>query len=212
LWTGVVSLQGNTGAMRVAMRDGAVSKLAPVPAEYAEGLAYSFPYSVALRSGDTLLVGYAGHHRVFLHHDDGRVDSLVVPSRLRRGVPEDILQRLQARQYGDTLPENVVSTLARIGRLADGSVVLVHYDVTFDPRNADGASVAGWLTVLDPRFERACTDASLPLAASTLPSLAFRGDTLFALEHLIGDAEAVPVLRAWTISTEGCDWMPVTRG
>ncbi len=108
--------------------------------------------------------------------------------------------------------ENFVSSLHRAERLADGSVALVHYDVTFDQRKPDEVGVAAWLTVLDPRFERACTDASLPLAASTVPSLAFRGDTLFALEHVIGDAEAVPVLRAWTISTEGCDWMPVTRG
>src|SRR5690606_34503527 len=78
IWAGVVSLQGNTGAMRVAVPDGAIGRVAPVPAEYAQGLAYAFPYSVALRFADTLMVGYAGHHRVFLHHDDGRVDSLAV--------------------------------------------------------------------------------------------------------------------------------------
>ncbi|HEY0970377.1 MAG TPA: hypothetical protein VGE02_05310 [Gemmatimonadales bacterium] len=214
IWMGVVSLQGNTGAMRVAVRDGAVSKLAPAPAEYAEGLAHSFPYSVALRFADTLLVGYSGHHRIFLHHDDRRVDSLVVPHRLRRGVPPDLLARAKAGEYrGEGLGmENFVSSLSRAERLADGFVALVHYDVHFDQRKPEGAEVDAWLTVLDPTFERACTDARLPLVERALPSLAFRGDTLFALEHVIGDERAVPVLRAYVISTDRCDWLPVERG
>lgn len=212
IWTGVVSLNGNTGALRVTLADGRVEKLAPVPAEYANGLAYSFPYSVALRSGDALLVGYAGDHRVFRHHDDGSVDSIAVPARLRRGVPPDILRRLTAREYGSELPENVVSTLSRMWRLADGSVALVHYDVSFDPRGDEPAEVVAWLTVLDPSFERVCTDARLPLIDPALPSLAFRGDTLFALEHVIGEGSAEPVLRAFRISTAGCEWMAVARG
>lgn len=215
LWFGVVSLVDSTGAMRLVARQGEATKHAPFPAEYAAGLAYSFPYSIALRFGDTLLVGYAGHHRVFLHHDDGRVDSLVVPDRVRRGVPPDLLEQLRSRRGrpdADVGPENLVSSLMRGARLSDGSVALVHYDVEFDGRANEAARVDAWLTVLDPTFSRACVDATLPLAERALPSLAFRGDTLFVLEHVIDDVRALPVLRAHVISTRGCAWLPVPRG
>jgi hypothetical protein len=213
LWFGVVSLTDSTGAMRLVARQGTVTKHASYPAEYAAGLAYSFPYSVALRFGDTLLVGYSGHHRVFLHHDGGRVDSLVVPARRRRGVPPDLLEQLQARRGrpgADVGPENLVSSLMRGARLSDGSFALVHYDVEFDGREA--AKVDAWLTVLDPSFTRACVDAPLPLSERALPSLAFRGDTLFVLEHVIDEVQALPMLRAYAIATAGCAWMAVERG
>lgn len=214
LWAGVVSVRDSSGAMRLMLPDGQVQKLAPMPADYRAGLAQSFPYSVALRFGDTLFVGYAGDHRVYLHHDRGAVDSLAVPSRLRRGVPADLLRRARAGEYrspGLGL-ENFVSSLTLAGRLADGSVALVHYDVEFDQRGDEPAEVVAWLTVLDPRLARACTDARLPLIDPALPSLAFRGDTLFALEHVIGEGSAVPVLRAFRVSTEGCEWAAVARG
>jgi hypothetical protein len=217
LWFGVVSLRDGTGAMRLLAREARearLDKLAPVPVEYSEGkLGYPFPYSVALRFGDTLLVGYAGHHRAFLHHDDGRVDSLVVPRRQRRGVPADLLQQVRGgldREAGRGL-ENYVSSLARGARLADGSIALVHYDVEFDPGVGDPATVDAWVTVLDPTFGHACVDAPLRLAERSLPSLAFRGDTLFALEHVITGERAVPVLRAFVISTARCAWLPIAR-
>jgi hypothetical protein len=214
LWIGVVSVRDGTGAMRLVAGQSRLDRLAPVPAEYREGLGHSLPYSVALRFGDTLFVGYGGHHRVFLHHDDGRVDSLVVPRRRRRGVPVDLLQQARAglatRTDGKGL-ENYVSTLMRGARLSDGSVALVYYDVEFDQGGGTPASVDTWITVVDPAFARACVDARLRLSERSLPSLAFRGDTLFALEHVITGSETVPVLRAIVISTAGCDWLPVAR-
>ncbi|HEX3158024.1 MAG TPA: hypothetical protein VHQ45_05880, partial [Gemmatimonadaceae bacterium] len=93
----------------------------------------------------------------------------------------------------------------------DGSVALVHYDVDFDPGRGAPAAVDAWITVLDPTFARACVDAPLRLTERSVPSLAFRGDTLFALEHVIGGERAVPVLRAFVISTAGCDWRPILR-
>ena len=214
LWLGVVSLGGRTGAMRLALPGGAPERLAPMPAEYVEGLAYSAPYSLALRLGDTLLVGYAAHHRVFLHHAGG-VDSLILPSRLRRGVPPDLLAQIKAgleRREPAKAVESYVSTLSRAARLPDGSVALVHYDVEFDHTTGAPADADAWLTVLAPDFRRACVDAPLPLAERSLPSLAFRGDTLFVLEQPITGDRTVPVLRPLAISTAGCAWLPVERG
>lgn len=215
VWAGVVSLQEMTGAMRVTAGEESVRHAGAVPAEYAQGLAHGFPYSVALRSEDALLVGYSGHHRIFVHHDDGRVDSIPLPSRARRGVPPDLLARAMAGEYRQAGlgMENFVSSLHRAARTADGSLALVHYDVTFDQGAAsEPAEVDAWLTVLDPALERACTDARIPLAERSLPSLAFRGDTLFALEQVVSEAGATPMLRAYLVSTDGCAWMEVGRG
>lgn len=215
VWAGAVSLREMTGAMRVTAGEGTVGHVGAVPAEYAQGLAHAFPYSVALRGDDGLLVGYSGHHRMFVHHDDGRVDSIPVPSRLRRGVPPDLLARAMAGEYREAGlgMENFVSSLHRAARTANGALALVHYDVTFDQSAPnEPAAVDAWLTVLDPALERACTDARIPLAERSLPSLAFRGDTLYALEQVVGDEGATPVLRAYLMSTDGCEWMEVGRG
>lgn len=212
VWLGVVSLTGNTGAMRVARGDSLPHRMAPVPAEYAAGLGFAYPTSVALRAADALLVGYAGDRRIYLHHDGGAVDTVEVPRRLRRGVPPDILDRLMAqRGKADAVPsENMVSTLARMVWLADGSVALVHYDVDFDVGSDAPATTDLWLTVLDRDLGRACVDASLPQLGRGLPSLAFRGDTLYTLEQVVEGERAEPVLRSYVISTSGCGWMPTT--
>lgn len=217
IWTGVVSLQSQTGALRLQLADGALEKLAPAPAEYARGLGHSFPYSVALRRGDSLVVGYAGHHRLFVHHAGGTVDSLVVPRLERRGVPPDFLARVEAGEYRDQQQrglglENVVSSLHRLEPLPGGRLALVHHDVDFSQRGDAPAEVAAWLTVLHPSLARACTDARIPLDEPGLPSLAFRGDTLFVLEQVVRGERAVPVVRAWLISTDRCAWLPVPRG
>jgi hypothetical protein len=108
--------------------------------------------------------------------------------------------------------ENYVSSLSRAARLANGSIAIVDYDVEFDQRSGTPATADGWVTVLDPTFRRACVDAPLPLASPSLPSLSFRGDTLFTLEHVIAGTRSTPVVRAFAISTADCTWMPVERG
>lgn len=213
VWLGAVSVATNTGAMRIAPRDTQSRRFAPLPAEYVAGLARVYPYSVALRGDDALLVGYAGDHRLFVQHDDGRVDTLTVPGRRRRGVPPDILQQVMA-QYGKpgaVASENLVSTLSRMAWLTGGSLALVHYDVSFDPGSGAPATTEVWLTVLDRDLSRACVDAPLTRAEPALPSMAFRGDTVFTLEQALQGEHAVPVLRSFAISTGGCAWMPVSR-
>jgi len=206
VWLGAVSIATNTGAMRIAPGDTRSLRLAPLPAQYVAGLARFLPFSVALRSHSALLVGYSGDGHLFDHHDDGVVDTLAVPRRLRRGVPPDLLERL-----GEVGSENLVSILARMAWLADGSLALVHYDVSFDPAADAPATTDVWLTVVDRDPRRACVDAQLPGTEKSLPSLAFRGDTVYTLVQELRGEQAVPVLRSYAISTAGCAWMPMER-
>lgn len=208
LWSGIVSLADSTGAMRIVPGSGAIEKLAPVPAEYAAGLAYSLPFAIALRLDDGLLLNYAGDYRLFLHRDDGGIDTLPLPKRLRRGTPPDLLARATRGEYRDAGGfENVVSVPAHAARLPDGSLALVHSDVTFSQTAHSPARAEVWLTVVDSTHERACVDASLPRSDHGLPSLTFRGDTLFLLDQVITADRATPVLRAFVVSTAGCAWM-----
>ena len=59
--------------------------------------------------------------------------------------------------------------------------------------------------------EIAATGPLVALAERSLPSLAFRGDTLFTLEHAITGERSVPLLRAFVISSDRCAWTPVER-
>ena len=210
LWTGVVSLADSTGAMRILPRTGAIGKLAPIPADYAAGLAYSLPFAVALRLDDGVLVNYAGDHRLFLHRDDGGIDTIPLPKRLRRSTPPDLLARAMRGEYRDVGGlENVVSMPARAARLTDGTIALLHGDVDFSQAGHRPPEADVWLTVLDPAQRRACVDAPLGRADRGLPSLAFRGDTLFVLDQVIAGDRATPVLRSFLVSTAGCAWMGV---
>lgn len=143
------------------------------------------------------------------------MDSLVVPRRLRRGVPVDLLEQWRGgltRREPWTGAESYVSIPTRAARLSDGTIALVHYDPNFDVRASRPATADVWLTVVDRTFERACVDARLPMAEASLPSLAFRGDTVFVPEHAIANVRDVPALQAYTISAAECAWLPVGRG
>ncbi|HEU4630882.1 MAG TPA: hypothetical protein VFS08_14120 [Gemmatimonadaceae bacterium] len=212
LWAGVVSLADSTGVMRIVPRTGAIEKLARVPLDYTAGLAHSLPFAIALRLGDGVLVNYAGDHRLFLHRDDGGIDSIPLPKRLRRGTPPDLLARAMRGEYREAGGfENVVSMPARVARLTDGTIALLHSDVDFSQTEHRPPRADVWLTVLDAANERACVDAPLPRSDHGLPSLTFRGDTLFLLDQVIGADRATPVLRSFVVSTAGCAWMAVAH-
>ncbi len=218
IWVGVVGLRNLTGVRRVPLDGGAVVSSVPHPAEFSTegGVHWSLPYNVALRFGDTTLVTYAATHRTFLRRDDGGVDTLIVPNRLRRGVPVDIAERLKAGAYRD-LPygaEGAISLPLAAHRLPNGSIALVYMDAhfpdDFDVETGDGIAYRSYLTVIRPDFTAACVDAPVPTSdPSTIPALAFHGDTLSVLEQRIAGDQAVPTIVSYRVSTNGCTWQSI---
>ncbi len=221
IWMGAVGLRNGMGVMHVSSGDGALGRSVPHPREFADegGLHWSLPFAIALRLEDATLVAYAGHHRTILHRDDGSMDSLLVPSPRRRGVPADLASRAATGAYRETLGglEGAVSLPVRAHQLPDGSLALVHVDIEVspdaDPSTGRGARYRAFLTVIRSDFAAACVDAPIPAGeGSSLPGLAFHGDTLSVLEQRIVDDRAVPVLSSYRIDLRGCQWMPVGRG
>lgn len=197
-----------SGVRRVSLSTGDVTPLAPLPDEFSEGgpLGGIFPGVSFAGWADTLVVGYEPLNFILVTVRRQAVDTVQVPNRLRRGVPEDpegaIIDALNAGPYSRVF--GVLSTLRGIHRRSDGSFILVHFD--HRPEGPPVTSKA-FVTVLSADRRRACVDAVVPLGPAAQPAVGFDGDKLLVLEQIISGGEAVPVLRSFQVDTEGCRWI-----
>lgn len=210
-WLGLQNLERGTGVGRWDLKNDSIAYLVSLPEEYTASrpLAGIFNLVSLARWGDTLAVGFAGSNELYLYTSSGKpVDTVTVPARRRRSVPEDITSRLEEMSFPEMF--SAFSPLFNLARLSDGRVALVHYD-----QNITGRAISAdvYVTVLSADRRRACVDQKLPVTRDMQPRTAFRGDTLFVLEQKVADqTHATTSITGYLLSSDSCRWVEVEQG
>lgn len=210
-WISGARYGDDTGVRRVDLVTGDEGAgVAPLPADFAHGdpLGGIFPMVSFTRWADTLLVGYEPTDQLLVVTVAGAVaDTVNVPARARRGVPDDaaaaLLDAMRRGPYNRVF--GVLSALRAMHRRSDGSTLLVHFDSR--PEGPPVTSQA-FVTVLSADRTRACVDAPVPLSPEAQPAVGFQGDDLLVLEQVIRGGDAVPVLRRIAVEAGDCAWVP----
>lgn len=210
------------GAFSVTMwlpNEDLVRPLWPVPDVYrnhphyfaASGLTTSLA-----RWRDRWLLGYGSLPSVYLVDlEDGYVDSLRIPVRRRRPIPENIVEIVETRPEAEKRAS--LSVLRYIFQRLDGYYVVVHSD----PHLAGTwPSVEIWadyyVSSLSHDLEQACVDEPLPLGTRVHALFASRADTLFVLYQRIlgGDVAGKPRAETWIklllVDLNHCAWLETT--
>lgn len=133
----------------------------------------------------------------------GMVD---VPVRARRGKPADLLEQ----QSGVTDPRRLVGSVdGALGRLRDGTIVILNMDVTFaDAMPPIPSEIKYYVSLLSKDLSKACVDLPVPHdPAATGPWPTFdQGDLLITAEHIEADSVRT-VLYRYGVDTDDCDWI-----
>jgi hypothetical protein len=208
VWVSGIRYSSRTGLRRFVLGEDRQEYLVSLPAEFVEKgpLGGIFPVVSFALWADTVVVGFEPLNELFLFTRDGTaLDTLEVPVRQRRGVPDDpteaLLEAMRRGPYSEVF--GVLSRLVAVHRQRDGSIVLVHLDSR--PEGPPVTSEA-FVTILAPDRQSACVDAVLPLGPAAQPALGFEEDHLLVLEQVLVGLEAVPVLRKFRIDTSVCTW------
>jgi hypothetical protein len=211
VWFGSLNGARQTGLAIWSPAAESVRYLAPWPASYRQSPALAGINTGVLvaADGERIAYSFSGTDDVILLHPNGeRRGAVQVPRRARRGVPADIVERMRrkARDYPSLFAAN--SVLFGLGWRTDGGLSLVHHDQVID-----GTRIRAkvFVSVLSPDMAKACVDAAVPVSEDSQPISSLRGDTLFVLQQmLVSDTTAVPNLRAYTIDTTACSWVPTS--
>ena len=210
IWLGAMSLVRNTSI--AALRAGAdtFEYLIPLPPEYQSmrWLAGTFPGARVAAWGDTLLVGMTGSDVLRIFTTDGRpVGRMLVPTRIRRGVPPDLEREFEHHHETQQDWVQLLSALIGLFRRSDGEFVLVHADY----------EIAGRLTTADlfvttiaPDRRHACVDTKLPVSYDAAPVVTFRADTLYVLDRrVVSDTSVETRITAYGVEGSACQRMDV---
>lgn len=209
IWMGLQDAVRRTGAAHWTPRDGRTRHFAAFPSEYlrSQPLAGIFNGVFVDRWADTAAVGFQGSDRVVLVHDQrGAIDTLTIPVARRRGVPADIVERLERVDFPEMFRS--ASFLFDLKRLSDGRLAAIHYDQEIDGR---AITSTPYLSVSSPDRRSWCVDGLLPFSRDAQPQTAFRGDTLFVLDQVLEGEAATTRIRAFALDLSGCTWSPATR-
>ena len=161
---------------------------------------------------DTMLAAMSGLNEAYLATTDGRVlDTLHVPAVRRRGVPDDIQQRMDdwgSRSSGFEFG----SILRGFHRLGRGETVVIHHDEVLEGVQPTG-TISGdvYVTVVAPDRKTACVDGLVPHWTEMRAVHTVARDTLFLLDRRLNASEdgLETLVRAYRIDTAGCTWLPV---
>jgi hypothetical protein len=209
-WMGMQNSTHGTAVARWDLDSDHVRYMIPLPREYRESqpLAGIFSSVFVVPWADTLLVGYAGSDDLQLATQEGAlVDTVRLPVRARRGVPEDIVRRLPKLQWPEMIAS--ASSLFGLARLPDGQFGAVHLDQVV---NGNSFTAEGFVSVLSADRRTACVDGMLPLTKDTSPRVLFRGDTLFVLQQRLTEAERPETsITGFVLNTDHCRWLTVDR-
>lgn len=206
VWIGAQNPERNTGVVRWDLRADTLDYVVARPREYTESphLAGIFTGASVAPWSDTLLVGFSGSNKLFLTSESGEVlDTIDIPTRRRRGVPDDVVRRLD--EVSSSFPEmfSLISALFHMHRLPNGDFALVHHDQEIDGRLIT-ADV--YVSLLSRDRTRACVDIPVPVSKDAQPIPAFRGDTLFVMEQRVEEQSTSTIVKAYRIRGTSCEW------
>jgi hypothetical protein len=140
------------------------------------------------------------------------VDSLGLPSRLRKGVPTDVEVRLlratAEEQFG------MVSSLWGLYPLPSRALLLAHLDLTLHPgfrfpvRAGERLPIHRRLFISTVSLDRraVCPDAEIPISGEVTPALSMRGDTLLVLDQSSDTPDAPLVILKFRVRDDHCRW------
>ena len=164
---------------------------------------------------DTMLVGTVAENELYLATwDDRMLDTLHLPRVRRRGVPNDVQERIDDPSDQVSFKERMemLSTLEGLYRMPDGSTVAVHHDGIIDGEPPMVEFLAEvYVTVLSPDRRTACVDGAVQFANQLRTQIAAARDTLFLLDRTLtalGDTMK-SWIRVYEIDTSPCGWLPV---
>lgn len=209
IWLGAMSLGRKTSVAALRASADSFEYLIPLPPEYLRmpWLAGTFPGARVAAWRDTLLVGMTASDVLRLFTADGRlVDSVVVPVRVRRGVPPDIERQFERHHRTQRDWVRLTSALLGLFRQSDGAFVLVHgdYDIVGPLTTADL-----FVTTLAPDRQHACVDTRLLVSHDAAPLVTFRADTLYVLDRqVVSDTALETRITAYGVDGSRCH--PVT--
>lgn len=207
-WLGIQNATRGTSVARWDLNADSVQYLVPLPKAYRESppLAGIYNSVFVVPWSDSLLVGFQGSSDFYVATTRGAVlDTVQIPVRVRRGVPDDFPTRMKTMQW----PEMVAgaSGLFALSRLTDGRIAAVHLDQVVTGRSF---TADGFITVLSADRRRACVDGRITLGKDAPPRLLFRGDTLFVLQQrLVQGEKAETTITGLVVNTDDCRWIPV---
>ena len=164
---------------------------------------------------DTMLVGTVAENELYLATwDDRMLDTLHLPRARRRGVPDDVQERVDdpSNQVSFKDRMEMLSTLEGLYRMPDGSTVAVHHDGIVDGEPPMVEFLAEvYVTVLSPDRRTACVDGPVEFANQLRTQITAARDTLFLLDRTltaVGDTMK-SWIRVYEIDTSRCGWLPV---
>jgi hypothetical protein len=209
VWLGLQNAESRTGAAHWSAGTDTFRHFAGLPLTYRQSQPLAGIYTgVSVTSwADTVLVGYQGSDDLVLFSTGGHtLDTLRVPVARRRGVPADIVARLEKLQFPEMF--RTASFLFAARRLPSGELGLVHFDQEIEGRSITSTV---YVSALSADLRRACVDALLPATPDAQPHVSFRGDTLFVLEQRLDPVSDRPVttISAHRVSTRRCRWIPL---
>lgn len=164
-----------------------------------------------------ILVGFAAlNDLVSWDRALGVVDTLIIPSRLRRGVPQEALKsyfRKQGFRFERALES--ISILDGVWARPNGQVVLVHMDASavMSGRRLTAVSAKPYVSLLSAQLDAACIDHPMAVPAHARPGVHVRGDTLYLIDQRWEEgpptSKALTVLRRFLIDDSECEWVPL---
>ncbi len=189
-----------------------------MPVEYSRFSELEVSSDVRVTSvGNRLVAGYPPFNWIAVWDPRrGAPDTIPIPRRLRRGIPEGVYEKYFVRERWDFNQSlRRVSLLEGVWSLPDGKVVAVHMDVFPEVERGRVVHVAGkaFLSLVDLETRRACVDAPIPAAAGTMPVVTVTGGRLYVLEQVVIEGpkpEARSYVRTYTIDSSPCDWVPIS--
>jgi hypothetical protein len=209
VWLGAVAMASKTGVARWLLRTDEISSLVPIPRVYEQvpELSGTHPIAHLERWLDTMLVGFSGHHALYLTRGDGGViDSLDIPYSRRRGVPRNLGELFTQNKSAEAY-FSLSSLLSGIHRNADSTTTLVYFDQLLRGR---ALSAVGYVTLLSADRRSACVDGQIPVADGIAPRVAFSGDTIVVLAQHAVELRGQTTAYWFVADVAGCKWIPTT--
>jgi len=180
------------------------------PSGYVGRFAAFFSMGVVVAWPDTIMSAMGGLNEIFLSTWDGEVvDTLDPPAIRRRGVPDDIQERLDDPGFRGS-PHAISSIQTGLYRLSDGATAVFHHDATLEGEQPRGTITADiYLTVISADRKTACVDAPVPHFKAMRPIHTVVRDTIFLLDRRLNETEdgLESWVRMYGIDTSECTWL-----
>jgi hypothetical protein len=126
-----------------------------------------------------------------------------VPSRVRRGVPLDLSERLaKAPDFPSMF--SAASALPAAADIGDGWLAFIYLDQDYDMQRGV-LNPRSYLTLVNRSSHRACVDMPIPASGDVTAWGAFGGDTLYMLDRRITDTGGLATtISSYALHPDAC--------